>query len=234
MKVKPPGKKKKGCQYYESTLSFINKTNGDGNTNRDVELGEVEKWQVDLTGFEMSELNPYWKVNMRPRMDLKMNFKLSGIFKLKRNKKCNWQSKEELITHANILNFTPIYKPIWALKIKKATPVNFRSVTNRVGKRLLVTVNGDKVKFHWGLFEPRVRVTKTLTDKGCKQEPKYCGKDVNHEHVLDSFQEQITSPWLTLKDGFSKIYPGEERNFGRADSSGEIWIQYTYTLKRVK
>ncbi|MGD8771034.1 MAG: hypothetical protein PVJ06_13415 [Desulfobacterales bacterium] len=228
----PPREKKKKC-FFEDKIAFVNLTNHKGDTNRKVELAEVQHWKVYLSGFEVSELSPYYKTTTKLRKAIRMKFRFSAKFKLKRNEKCKLECEGGRIIQAKIINYELLY-PRQFIKIKNKSHKKFNSVANRVGKPLSCNVEGNKINFGWGKFIPVVETTEALTPEVCKKWPNLCREDNKSSHEFGKFWHWIKEPWIPLIDGYSEMLPGADQDYGRDSKSKELSIQYTYTLKRLK
>jgi hypothetical protein len=219
--------------FFEDKIAFVNLTNHKGDANRKMELAEVQHWKVYLSGFEVSELNPYYKTTTKLRKAIRMKFRFSAKFKLKRNEKCKLECEGGRIIEAKIINYELLY-PRQFIKIKNKTHKKFNSVANRVGKPLYCNVEENKINLGWGKFIPVVELTEALTPEVCKKWPNICREDSNSYHEFGKFWHFIKENWIPLKDGYSEMFPEADQNYGRDSKSKELSIQYTYSLERLE
>ena len=77
------------------------------------------------------------------------------------------------------------------------------------------------------------RVTYRVTEKSCKIIHKDCNQDFDPTLIGDEFHQQITAPWLPLKDGYYGIFPGVDQNYGQDAAAQRTWIQFFLPVKTV-
>lgn len=223
-------KKIKFCKK-KDTLKFSNLTNGKGDTSRLIQLTKVERWQVDVNGWERHRAR-YEGIRAGTVMTGRIKYQLQGVFKLKKNEHCKCEDASGHITRASVVRLEPRYTPDWFFDIKDVKCANCNVLNRLIGKPFRITCSDEKVSFGWGSFEIIGRVLYQLTKRGCAQLPNDCGKEFVHELLGDEFQNQIKFPSLPLQDGFQGIYPGSDQDYGK-DKTGVIWIQFTYRLKKL-
>ena len=212
-------------------MKFSNLTNGKGDTSRLIQLTKVERWQVDVNGWERHRAR-YEGIRAGTVMTGRIKYQLQGVFKLKKNEHCKCEDASGHITRASVVRLEPRYTPDWFFDIKDVKCANCNVLNRLIGKPFRITCSDEKVSFGWGSFEIIGRVLYQLTKRGCAQLPNDCGKEFVHELLGDEFQNQIKFPSLPLQDGFQGIYPGSDQDYGK-DKTGVIWIQFTYRLKKL-
>jgi len=212
---------------YKDTITFVNTTNAKGNTTRpaDLTIGEEQRWQVFLTGYEIDEMDSYWKITTKVRGAIRFDYKLRGEFTIAK-KKGKWTYKSGTITIADV-GLSNLYEPLSVWMVKPLKCLNCFYVTNLKGGALSGYVDGNIVKLHWGNAWPKVNVEAKITVP-CKPMPK-CAQWGQRLFVSTEFFDRINNVPLPLKhEGVVKppkpiISP-----------QGSRWINYTYTLRRLK
>jgi hypothetical protein len=144
---------------YRDTVHFTNTTNGRGTTSRPVEVvvgGEEQHWQVFLSGYEIDEMNPYWKITTKVRGAVRFDFKLRGQFVL-RKVKGKWTYKGGAITLADV-GLSSLYQPVEVWLLKPFACSNCSDVAALKGRALSGTLADGSVRLYWGKVVPTVTV----------------------------------------------------------------------------
>jgi hypothetical protein len=212
---------------YKGTLTFTNTTSGRGNTSRPAELtiGEEQDWQVFLTGYEIDEMNPYWKTTTKVRGAIRFDYKLRGEFTITK-KKGKWQYKKGLITLSEV-GLSNLYEPLKVWLIKPLNCQNCLQVTNLKGTPLSGHVSGNEVKLYWGDKRPRVEVEAKIVAP-CKPMPD-CAQWKSRLFISEEFLDRINDVFLPLKHE-GVVTPPKPI----ISSQGSRWVNYTFTLRRLK
>jgi len=198
-----------------------------------------------LAGYEIDLRNKAWRASggMR-RSDLRFNYNLSGVFKIGR-KKGKWVYRSGKIT-ATHLGFKPMFNPAkwWDHKPPVCTG-NCGVVKARQGKKLhanLISVGGGKlhrIKFHWGSLIPRARMWSRLKSwVGCQPMPQ-CRQDVIYKglsrlYTSTVFFAQIIKPAIWLQNGTSPPFKRRNKQVSQGRAHVENWLEFRYTLTRLK
>jgi hypothetical protein len=225
--VNVPAAEKLEEDTYKDTLTFTNTTNGKGNTSRPAELtiGEEQDWQVFLTGYEIDEMNPYWKITTKVRGAIRFDYKLRGEFTIAK-KKGKWQYKKGVITLAEV-GLSNLYEPLKVWLIKPLNCQNCSQVMNLKGTPLSGHVDGNEVKLHWGNQRPRVEVEAKIVVP-CTPMPD-CAQWKQRLYISEEFLDRVNDVFLPLKHE-GVVTPPEPI----VSPQGSRWINYTFTLRRLK
>jgi hypothetical protein len=212
---------------YKDTITFTNTTNGKGNTARpaDLTIGEEQKWQVFLTGYEIDEMDPYWKITTRVRGAIRFDYKFRGEFSIAK-KKGKWQYKNGTITIAEV-GLSDLHEPLEVWLVKQLKCQNCAQVTNLKETPLSGYVDGNDVKLVWGKIWPKVPVEAKIKCP-CKPLPD-CAQWKTRLFVSSEFFDRINNVALPLKHE-GVVTPKEPI----VSPQGLRWIHYTYTLRRLK
>lgn len=212
---------------YKDTLTFTNTTNGKGNTSRPAELtiGEEQDWQVFLTGYEIDEMDPYWKITTKVRGAIRFDYKLRGEFTITK-KKGKWQYKKGVITLADV-GLSNLYEPldVWLVKPLKCQYCS--QVTNLKGAPLSGFMDGNEVTLHWGNKHPQVEVEAKIVAP-CIPMPD-CAQWKERLFISEEFFDRINDVFLPLKHE-GVVTPPQPI----ISPQGSRWINYTFTLRRLK
>lgn len=212
---------------YKDTITFTNTTNNKGNTTRpaDLTIGEEQKWQVFLTGYEIDEMDAYWKITTKVRGAIRFDYKLRGEFTIAK-KKGKWQYKGGTITIADV-GLSNLYEPLEAWMVKPLKCINCSLVQNLKGTPLAGFVEGNEVKLGWGTHWPKTLVTAKIAIP-CKPMPK-CADWGDRLFVSTEFFDRVNLVPLPLKHEGTV---GPKKPI--VSPQGLRWINYTYTLRRLK
>jgi hypothetical protein len=212
---------------YKDTLKFTNATDGKGNTTRPVDLtvGEEQTWQVFLTGYEIDEMDAYWKITTKLRGAIRFDYKLRGEFTIAK-KKGKWTYKSGTITIAEV-GLSNLYEPLEAWLIKPIKCFNCYDVTNLKGTPLPGYVEGNEVKFNWGKHWPKT-IVKARIAIPCKPMPK-CAEWGDRMFASMEFFDRVNFVPCPLKH---EGIVGPKKPI--ISPQGTRWINYTYTLRRLK
>ncbi len=212
---------------YKDTLTFTNTTNGKGNTSRPVELtiGEEQDWQVFLTGYEIDEMDPYWKITTKVRGAVRFDYKLRGEFTITK-KKGKWHYKKGVITLAEV-GLSDLHEPLEVWLVKPLNCQNCSQVMNLKGTPLSGFVDGNEVKLHWGNRHPQVQVEAKIVAP-CIPMPD-CAQWKDRLFMSSEFFDRVNDVFLPLKHE-GVVTPPQPI----ISPQGLRWINYTYTLRRLK
>ncbi len=212
---------------YKDTITFTNTTNGKGNTTRptDLTIGEEQKWRVFLSGYEIDEMDPYWKITTRVRGAIRFDYKLRGEFAIAK-KKGKWLYKNGTITIADV-GLSDLHEPLEVWHVKQLKCQNCSQVTNLKETPLSGTVDGNEVKLAWGKIWPKVPVEARIKCT-CKPMPD-CAQWKTRLFTSSEFFDRINNVALPL------VHEGVVTPKKPIESpQGLRWINYTYTLRRLK
>ena len=208
---------------HKAALVFQNRTSGKS-TSRSVEV-KVEKesqWEVNLTGYEIDEMDPYWKQTTKLRGAVRFDYVLKGTFTLVRDKECKWKYKSGSITQASA-KLSDLHEPATSWEIKPLRCKGCDTFSQLQAKSLHGYVRGNDVHLSWGLIKPRVKVLARVAIP-CTPMPD-CSEWKNREFVSETFLDRVNHLALPLVDG--KVVSGKV-----VSPQGSRWIQYRYSLKK--
>ncbi|MBN2408094.1 MAG: hypothetical protein JXE07_00030 [Candidatus Aminicenantes bacterium] len=211
----------------KDTLAFTNTTDGNGNTSRPAELtvGEEQDWQVFLTGYEIDEMNPYWKITTKVRGAIRFDYKLRGEFTITK-KKGKWQYKKGVITLADV-GLSNLYEPLKVWLVKPLNCRNCSQVVNLKGTPLSGRVDGNEVRLFWGKKRPQVEVEAKIVVP-CTPMPD-CAQWKSRLFISEEFMDRINDVFLPLKHE-GVVTPPKPI----ISPQGSRWISYTFILRRLK
>jgi len=211
---------------YSDPIQFQNLTTGKGNTTRQAKL-EVKphKWRVFLTGYEIDEMDPYWKITTRVRGAIRFDYKLRSEFTVSKEKG-KWMYKKGIINIAEV-GLSDLHEPleVWAVKPLKCQ--NCYQVTSLKGTSQSGIVDGNIVKLYWGKMQPKVLV-ETQIKIPCKPMPD-CAQWKQRLFASSEFFDRVNNVPLPLKHEGVVTPPKPITS-----PQGLWWINYKYTLRRLE
>lgn len=165
---------------------------------------ETRRWSVAIAGYEIDEMDPYWRLTTKVRGSVRFDYLLEAEFTtIKKDDK--WTFGAGTITRAT-LDYNTEYEPktAWALK----APSCPKCADLPIDKPLRGEIKDDgKLLLKWGLFKPAVEIEAQIIAP-CTPMPS-CGKWGKRQFVSASFFETINIHRLTLADGWSDRYTTE-------------------------
>jgi hypothetical protein len=211
---------------YTEPIQFQNLTSGKGNTTRQAELEvKLHRWQVLLTGFEIDEMDPYWKLTTKVRGAIRFDYKLRSEFTVAR-KKGKWAYKSGIITIAEV-GLSNLYEPLEAWAVKPLKCQNCNKVTSLKGTSQSGIVDGNVVNLYWGNAKPQVLVEAQIK-MPCKPMPD-CAQWKSRLFVSSEFLDRLNNVPLLLKHE-GVVEPPKPIK----DPQGLQWINYSHTLRRIE
>lgn len=180
---------------------------------------EKQLWRVSVTGYEISEMDPYWRLTTKVRGAVRFDYSLRGQFVL-RKKEQAWVFESGSITFANV-GLTSLYEPAGTWELKPLRCRGCDRVTS--ARRLTGEVYGDEVRLSWGIFRPSVDVEARIV-VSCQPMPT-CAAWGERTYTSETFFDRVGAELLPLQDGFSKTYTV-------TSPQGSTWVSFTYTLTR--
>jgi hypothetical protein len=180
---------------------------------------ERQHWRVSVRGYEISEMDPYWRLTTRVRGAVRFEYSLQGEFMLHKKEQA-WAFEAGSITLAKV-ELTSLYEPAGTWELK---PLHCRGCDRVTGaRRLTGEVYGDAVRLSWGLFRPSVDVEARIAVP-CQPMPA-CAAWGERTYTSETFFDRISGELLPLQDGFSQAYTV-------TSPQGSTWVSFTYTLTR--
>lgn len=226
---------------YHDQIQFTNTTNDKGSTTlkASVEVGEMQTWEVKLTGQETDDLGgklmavklqDVWKqvtVNYGVRFD----YKLTARFTIKKQKG-GWTYQSGMITFGHVGvsdNFDPI-----VFFIKPIKCLNCQDVPNLKGTPLKGEVVGNTVRLFWPKVVTRAIATNKLKLQFESKEKSHQGYSDNFFESADFFQ-RTGEHHVPLKNGAKpfKVVKESSKHRFRFDKRKPISISHRYFMKKV-
>jgi hypothetical protein len=187
------------------------------------EKEEEEKWEVFLTGYEIDEMNQYWKATTRVRGAVRFDWKLRGKFTIVKKKGVRTYAGG-VITIADV-GLSSLYEPISVWLTKPFKCRGCQDVKSLNGKYLRGIVAGNTVRFYWGSKAPHVTVEAKIVVP-CKPMPD-CARWKKRRFASETFIYRVNYVSIPLVDGAT--VPGKV-----VDHQGLRWVNYRYLLRRLK
>lgn len=228
---------------YEDQIRFTNQTNGQGDTARPVKLdvGEIQVWDVKLTGQETDDLGGslmymktegLWK-SVAVDYGIRFDYTMAARVTLKKEKGGGLKYAGGQITGAQIgysQNFDPA-----VFSIPRITCQNCQDVPNLKGKALAGSLQGSAVRLLWPSVVTRVIVTNALKLQSQTKEKSQQGYSDNYFESAE-FLQRATDHLLPLRDGETTFAVRKTSAIERykLDKRKPITISYRYLLKRVQ
>jgi hypothetical protein len=189
---------------------------------------ERRRYVVTLSGYEIDEMNPYWKVEMKNgwtagRAAARYDYRLAGTFTL-RKQDDGWVFEEGAITAADV-SVVDLFAPTTAWEVIALRCRGCEEL--RRSTRLTGFVEDGAVVLNWGRFRPQVDYKVRITVP-CKPMPS-CAAWGNQVSESSELLDRVSDARLPLRDAPTSItFPNV------VDSFGVHWIGITYDLKRVQ
>jgi hypothetical protein len=168
---------------YQTSLQFINTSNGRGNTQRALKLSvkETQEWQVRLGGhFEKTLWTPREILTpgaskpqtIKDIRNYRFDYQL-GAKAMIEKRKGKWQYTCGSVTASDIKHSYQ-HTPANLWKVTKIVCLHCATIKQMKGAALSGAVNGNKLRLLWKNVQPALEVSATLAAK-CWQNPKYPG-----------------------------------------------------------
>jgi hypothetical protein len=162
------------------------------------EPAETRRWSVTFTGFEIDEMDPYWRMTTGVRGAVRFDYRLEAEFTTIK-KKDRWAFGTGTITRAT-LDYSPEYEPThtWSLKPPSCPKCDDLPIGRALGGEL---DQDGTILLKWGLFKPVVEIEARIV-ASCIPMPN-CAEWGKRQFVSASFFETINITPVTLTNGWS-------------------------------
>lgn len=211
---------------HKDQLFFTNATDGNGNSIRNVEVdcGEEQCWQVNISGFEIDEMDPYWKITTHVRGAIQFNFKFLADFKIKK-KEGKWKYKEGVIKSAD-LAVENLYEPKDAWECKPISSDYLKNIKTLEGVNIDGVITDDN---QVNLFWPNLKIELNMDARiivPCKPLP-ICAEWGSRIYKPEQF-------FLNLREIPIKLVNGaQEKIDSKVDPQGVKWLSYEYKILKI-
>jgi len=182
---------------------------------------ETQRWQVSISGYEIDEMNRYWRITTQVRGALRYDYNLQGEFTL-RKVDGKWVFDTGKITFAEVEIKTE-YQPEGSWGIQEISCPQCDRIS--AGRTLGGTVTGDDLRLSWGTFRPEVKIYARIIVP-CRPMPD-CAEWKNRTFESTEFFQNINGQLLPLVEGFTSSPPYVD------PAAGLRWLDYTIVLRRV-
>ncbi len=226
---------------YHDQIQISNTTNHKGDTTlkASLEVGEMQTWEVKLTGQETDDLGgklmavklqDVWK-QVTVHYGVRFDYKLTARFTIKK-RKGGWAYQSGKITFGHVGvsdNFDPI-----VFFIKPIKCLNCQDVPNLKGTPLKGEVVGKTVRLFWPEVVTRAIVSNKLKLQFESKEESHQGYSDNFFESSDFFQRTGTHQ-VPLQNGAKefKVVKESSKHRFRLDKRKPINISYRYFMKKV-
>jgi hypothetical protein len=210
---------------HHALLDFTNRTNNQRKTTRPVNLTideETQRWRVFLAGYEIDEMDPYWKQTTRIRGAIRFDYTLHGEFTL-RKKEDQWVYAGGTISLARV-GLSSLYEPLGAWVLKPLSCNKCDDVTALKGRPLSGSVGGSTVGLYWGKVVPETNVWAQIV-VSCIPMPR-CAEGNYRLYKSERFFDDVNRVPLPLRQGLAA-------SRSVVNSEGSRWIHFEYSLERL-
>ena len=214
---------------HKSTLAFTNKTNGRGNTHREVilDVGKEEKWRIHISGYETSKgsvavfQSGSW---VRAYYGVRFNYKIWIDFTIRRQKG-KWKYKKGNYSVADVGQGSLYDSVLWTHKSIKCVR-NCNKIRALKGSGITGTIVPAKsVRLNVKDIRPEAEVEAILKLK-CRPMPA-CMTWESATFTSDTFMDRIDDIVFPLINGHSDkrkvVSPGKK----------DHWVNYSYSVRRL-
>lgn len=183
---------------------------------------DTQRWGVSLVGFEVDEMDPYWRETTRVRGAVLFEYDLQGEFVLRRDGEA-WTFESGSVTAAAI-HASYQFEPETYWELRDEVPRCPDCADYVPGRALHGNVDEDTVRLSWGPFQPRVDVEARIVAT-CTPMPS-CAEWGERLYVSETFVDRAGTQYLPLIHGHSDTVEV-------VSPQGDLWVAYTYTLLRL-